>query len=220
MTSIFNTKMFPLGVGFLTLALCFSLVSAPALAQPSRRPGPPPRHYGPPPRYHYHSDIGPALAIAGIGIGVAAIANARNNRYYYQQPAVVVAPPPRPVIIERPVVVHQQVPVVIGSNGSYSDKLGVSFRIENIQIPGKRFAAARLTSDPLPDSPLYGAGLRRGDVLTRIDDSPADSLAELERHEGETLIRYIKTGTTKVLLAGIYIPTDDEFYDGGAYNAP
>ena len=218
-----------LGGSLLILALCISFVSAPALAQPPRRPGPPPHH--PPYPRRGPSDFDKALAIVGTVGAVATIANARNNSYYYHRypyrpPTVVVAPHPRPLVVERqvivetPVVVEKQVPVVVGYEGSYSPKFGTSFRIENIQIPGYRFTAARLTSDPLPDSPLHGVGLRKGDVITRLDDSPANTLAELERHEQNTLVRYIKTGTTKVLLANVYIPTDAEVLDGETYNAP
>ena len=234
MKSIVNRKVIRLGAGLLMLALCVSMVSAPAMAQPPRRPGPPPgRYYGPPPPYrpygpppHRSSDFNKALAVIGTVGAVAAIANARNNSYYYyRQPTVVVAPP-RPiivekqVIVEKPVVVERQVPVVVSGEGTYSPKLGASFRIESMQIPGYRFMAARLTSDPLPDSPLHGIGLRKGDVVTRLDDSPADTFAELERHERNTLVRYIKTGTTKVLLANVYIPTDSEVLSDETYNAP
>jgi hypothetical protein len=243
MKSMTNRKMIQLGAGFLALALCISVFSAPALAQPPRRSGPPGgRPYGPPPPpppRRGPNDLDRALAIVGTVGAVAAIASARNNSYYYNRqyypyrspysyrpPTVVVRSPPSPIVVERqvvvekPVVIERQVPVVIDSSGSYSHKLGASFRIENMQIPGYRFTAARLTSDPLPDSPLYGVGLRKGDVITRLNDSPADTLAELERHERNTLIRYIKTGTTKVLLANVYIPTETEVRGNETYYAP
>ena len=241
MKSITSRRMTRPAAGFLVLALCISMFSTPALAQPPRRPGPPlgSRPYGPPPPPPYRrgpSDLDKTLAVIGTVGAVAAIANARNNSYYYRQPyypyypyrppAIVVAPPPRPVVVERqviveqPVVIERQVPAAVGYEGSYSPKLGASFRIENMQIPGYRFTAARLMSDPVPTSPLYGIGLRRGDVITRLNDNPVDTLAELERHERSTLIRYIKTGTTKVLLANIYIPADGAVFDSETYNAP
>jgi len=220
----------------LVLALCVSVFSAPALAQRVViRPGP---TYIGHPRYHHHhhyyrvNDFDRAMAIVGT-VG-AAVAIARQNRYYHQ-PAVVVAParpmvvvtPPSPVVVQRPVVierqvvveqpviVERQVPAAAGQEGSYSPKLGAWFRIENMQLPGYRFTAARLISDPLPDSPLNNIGLRKGDVITRLNDSPADNLAELERHDRNTLVRYIKTGTTRVLLANVHIPVTTE-----VYNAP
>ena len=220
----------------LVLMLCVSLFSTPAVAQMMVRPSYGVRHYGPPPPpYPYRrgpSDFDKALAVVGTVGAIAAIANARNN--YYRQPAVVVAPQrptvvvrqPSPVIvekqvvIEKPVVVERKVPVLINSGGAFSPKLGASFCIENMQIPGYKFTAARLMSDPLSDSPLNSIGLRKGDVITRLDDSPADSLAELERHDKNTAIRYIKTGTTKVLLANIYIPTHADTFDNSSYNAP
>jgi len=126
----------------------------------------------------------------------------------------------RPVIVERQVVVERQTPVIVGSEGSYSPKLGAFFRIENMEIPGHRFTAARLMSDPVEGSPLRDIGLRKGDVITRLNDAPASTLAELERHAGNMAMRYIKTGTTRVLLANIYIPRDSEVFDSGTYHAP
>ena len=240
MTHIMHKKMLRPIAGLLVLVLCFSLISSSALAQPPRRPGPPGRPYGPPPPpppRRGPSDLDKALAIVGTVGAVAAIAN--NSRYgyyrypsypsYYRyppRPVVVVPPQPavvveRPVVVEKQVVVERQVAVPSSTAGSYSPKLGASFRIENMQIPGYKFTAARLMSDPVAGSPLYGIGLRTGDVLTRLDNNPADSLAELERHERNTTIRYIKTGTTKVLQTTIYIPTDTEVSPSGAtYNAP
>jgi len=233
MTSISNKKMVRVASAFLVVMLCISMFSAPALAQGFRRPGPPP----PPPPPRRSSDFDKALAIVGTVGAVAAIANARNNRYYYYRQPVVVQPRPvvvssppvvveRPVVvekqvvIEKPVVVERQVPVVVGSTGSYSPKLGAYVRIENMQIPGYRFTAARLTSDPAEHSPLWYLGLRKGDVITRLDNTPASTLAALEQSSGNVAMRYIKTGTTKVLLANVYIPKDGEVFDNGTYNAP
>ena len=242
MNVIINRKTSRLTAGFLVLALCFSVFSAPALAQRMvvRPPGPPfggypYRHHYYPPYYHRTSDFDRALAVIGTVGAVAAVANARHNPYYYHRyPTVVVAPPrpavvvtqPSPVIVERPVVVEKQViverqvPVVVGQEGSYSPKLGAWFRIENMQIPGYRFTAARLMSDPLPNSPLNRIGLQKGDVITRLDDTPVNTLAELERHEGGTLVRYIKTGTTKVLLANVHIPVNTNVRNNEVYHAP
>ena len=237
MKNISNRKMIRLAATFLVLVLCISVFSAPALAQGMRRPGPP--IYGPPPPRR-PSDFDRALAIVGTVGTIAAIANARNNNYYYyRQPSIVVAPPrptvvvsrppvivERPVVVEKqvvvekPVVIERQVPVLVGNEGSYSPKLGASFRIENMEIPGHRFTAARLTSEPLEDSPLRDMGLRKGDVITRLNDFPASTLVQLDMHTGNTLIRYIKTGTTKVLLANIYIPTDADVLNDGPYHAP
>lgn len=239
MTNALNRTMTRPAAVFVVLGLCVSMFTAPALAQRLMvRPlGPPPppfyggRPYGPP-SHHGHSDFDKALTVIGTVGAIAAIANARNSNYYYSpyypyaSHTVVVRPQPTPlvvekqIVIEKPVVVEQQVPVVVGANGSYSPKLGASFRIENMQIPGYKFTAARLTSDPLPDSPLNRVGLRKGDVITRLDDTPAETLAELERHSKNTLVRYIKTGTTKVLLANVYIPTDAEMRDANTYYAP
>lgn len=244
MTNIRNKHAIRLAVALLVAALCISIFSAPALAQVVvRRPGPPGgfRPYIPPypPPHRHPSDFDKALAIVGTVGTIAAIANSRNNNYYYRQPTVIVTPPrpavvvtrppvvvERPVVvekqivIEKPVVVERQVPVVVGNEGSYSPKLGAHFRIENMEIPGYRFTAARLTSDPGEGSPLRDMGLRKGDVITRLDDSPASTLATLEQFSGNIAMRYIKTGTTKVLLANIYIPKDTEGFNSGTYHAP
>ena len=233
MKSMMKRKWIRLVASLLILALCFSMVSPSGLAQPPRRPGPPlygGRPYGPPPPpiRRGPSDFDKALAVIGTVGAVAAIANSSRYNYYRYPARTVVVTPPRPavvveqpVVVEKQVVVERQVAVPVGQEGSYSSKLGASFRIEKVQIPGYRFTAARLTSDPLEGSPLYSAGLRQGDVITRLDNNPADTLAELERHEKNTLVRYIKTGTTKVLLANVYIPTDAEILaEGEHYHAP
>ena len=75
-------------------------------------------------------------------------------------------------------------------------------------------------SDPVEGSPLRDVGLRKGDVITRLNDAPTSTLAELEQHTGNMAIRYIKTGTTKVVLANIYISRDTEVFDSGTYHAP
>jgi len=103
--------------------------------------------------------------------------------------------------------------VIDGADGAYSPKMGASFTIESMQIPGYSFTAARLTCDPVEGSPLHDIGLREGDVITRIGGTPVDALQVLEKHERDTEIRYIKAGTEKVLLATIYIPTDEEFFE-------
>jgi len=233
MKNISNNKTSRLAAACLAAALCMSMLSAPVLAQPGfRRPGPPPgyRPYGPPPPPHRHpNDFDKALAIVGTVGAIAAIAS-RNNYYYYRQPAVVVSRPPvivekpvvveRPVVIEKPVVIEHQIPVSVSNDGSYSSALGAFFRIENMEIPGHKFTAARLMSEPAANSPLRDMGLRKGDVITRIDNNSVSTLAELERHTGNTQIRYIKTGTTKVLLANIYIPKETDVFNGGKYYAP
>jgi hypothetical protein len=200
----------------------FSVLSVlPAIAQPGRFHGPPP----PPHHHHGPSDFDKALGVIGAVGAVAAIANGYSPYGYYRHsPAVVVVPPrpstvvvERPVVVEKPVIVERQVfiekpvsAIPVQSSDYYSPKLGAMFMIQNMKIPGYTFTAARLTSDPIEGSPLNVIGLRKGDVVTRLDDEAVDSLQELERHEKNTLIRYIKTGTTKVQLAKIYIPTDKE----------
>ncbi|MDR1140736.1 MAG: hypothetical protein LBL62_03520 [Planctomycetaceae bacterium] len=217
-------KMF--SIRWITGVLVFVVFSAlsvlPAIAQPGRFHGPPP-----PPHHHHHgpSDFDKTLGVIGAVGAVAAIANGYSPYGYYRHsPTVVVVPPrqstviaERPFVIEKPVVVERQViiekpvsTIPVRSSDYYSPKLGAMFIIQNMKIPGFAFTAARLTSDPIEGSPLNAIGLRRGDVVTRLDNDLTDSLEELERHEKDTIVRYIKTGTTKVQLARIYIPTTKE----------
>ena len=220
-----------------SLILAFTAFSVtPVTAQPGRGPRPsfgrpvPP----PPPHHHHHrgpSDFDKALGVIGAVGAVAAIANGYTPYGYYRhsRPVVVVPQQPSTVIVERPVVVEKEVivekPVYATPslpNDYYSPKLGATFKIQNMQIPGYKFTAARLTSDPLEGSPLADIGLVKGDVITRLDDDTVNRLEVLERHEKATLVRYIKTGTTKVKLGRIYIPTDEDLtpVESETYYAP
>ena len=78
-------RMFRLVAGLLMLALCFSLFSASALAQP-RRPVPPGRPFGPPPPPppHRTSSLDRTLAIVGAAGAVATAVN--TSRYGYRYP--------------------------------------------------------------------------------------------------------------------------------------
>ncbi len=186
------------------------------------------------------------MGVIGAVGAVAAIANGYTPYGYhrYSRPVVVVPSRPATVVVDRPVVVEKVVdrpvvverivekPVYVDSrpmpvdssqpNDYYSPKLGASFKIQNMQIPGYRFTAARLTSDPLEGSPLAELGLTKGDVITRLNNDPVNKLDILERHEKATMIRYIKTGTTRVRQGRIYIPTHAELAppDEETYFAP
>ena len=136
-------------------------------------------------------------------------------------PRPIFIAPPLPVVVERPVYVETPttVTVVTNTGDHYSSKLGATFVIQNMQIPGYRFTAARLTSTPQEGSPLETLGLRKGDVITRLNDESVNSLAVLERYEGSTAVRYIRTGTTRVRLGTIYIPTNSQS-DSDGFVAP
>ena len=125
-----------------------------------------------------------------------------------------------PVYIDNPnaVVQHIDPPVdfdlllPMEPEDAFSPKMGALFRLEHMEIPGYSFTAARLSHDPLEGSPLYELGLQKGDVITRVGGTPVDALEVLEQHEKEVGIRYIKADTTRVMLANIYIPTDEELW--------
>ena len=188
-------------------------------------------HY-PPPRRGL-SDFEKTLLIIGTVGRVAALTHhTPYSPYYYYRyhysPSVVVVDRPvfveTPVIIEKTVVVEQSAaaPASYGGlpteadsipmegEGMYSLKMGASFEIEYMQIPGYCFMAARLMSDPVEGSPLYEFGLQAGDVITRLGGIPVDTLEVLETQEGNLEIRYIKSGSERVLLGNIYVPTEEE----------
>lgn len=213
----------------ITFLLIVGLTGAavmPAYAQYGYRPRPP----FPPPHYshrHHHDDWGKALGIMGAVGVAAAFANrysAPYPRYRYYDPSVVVVPSRPTVVVEKPIVVEKPVvierPITSFSDGYFSTNLGAAFRMERMQIPGYQFTAARLTSDPVPGSPLHRIGLRNRDVITRLDNEAVDSLNVLERHERNTAVRYIKTGTTRVQLGRIYIPAAGELRRREQYYAP
>ncbi|MDR1485727.1 MAG: hypothetical protein LBT09_13010 [Planctomycetaceae bacterium] len=205
-----------------------------AQAQISIRVGGHPSHHGGyrhhPPYHghgHHHNDFDRTVRVLGAVGSIVAAANGYSRYDYYpRRPVVVVPPQPvvvtqplsplvveKPVVVEKRVIVERQVPVVLPTdtlpsknNDYYSPKLGANFVIQNMQIPGYTFKAARLTSNPVAGSPLNVIGLVNGDVITRLDNESVDSINVLEKHEANTVIRYIKTGTTKVLLGKIYIP--------------
>jgi hypothetical protein len=173
------------------------------------------------------SDFEKTLRIIGALGRVAAIANHAPYapyyyyRYHYGRPPVVVVEQPviveKHIVVETPVIVDRHVIVPSepeglqdDNEGLYSLKLGASFNLESMQIPGYVFTAARLTSDPVEGSPLHELGLREGDAITRLGGTAVNELEVLEQQEGNTEIRFIKKNTEKVLLANVYIPTDDE----------
>ena len=81
---------------------------------------------------------------------------------------------------------------------------------------------AATAAHQIEGSPLAAIGLVKGDVVTRLDNDSVSSFDVLERHERNTLIRYIKSGTTKVRQDRIYIPADDEMpvLEDETYYAP
>jgi hypothetical protein len=64
----------------------------------------------------------------------------------------------------------------LNDEGLFSLKLGATFVIESMQIPGYNFMAARLTADPVEGSPLHDIGFQEGDVITRLGGTPVDTL--------------------------------------------
>ena len=213
--------------GLLATTVC------PVVAQPGRvmvRPGyrpfpppPPPRPYYPP-YYRGPSDFDKAMRIVGGVAAVTAAATGYYSPYYHNRVIVVPASPSvvveKQVVVERPVYIEKR-DVPLTSSDYYSPVLGATFVIQNMQIPGHQFTAARLTSTPLEGSPLEVLNLRKGDVITRLNNESVNSLAVLERHDGSTAVRYIRSGTTKVLMGTIYIPTSADLRNNsGKYIAP
>lgn len=101
-------------------------------------------------------------------------------------------------------------PQVTQAVGGYcSARLKGCFLAQRMRLNGFRFIGARITS-LAPDSPLHALGLQVGDVITRLDGVPIKTgmiydpisqtrrLPQMERHYGQTRVRYIRTGTKVV----------------------
>jgi hypothetical protein len=105
----------------------------------------------------------------------------------------------------------------IDDNGQlayFSPRLGARFVIQRITLPQHgTFNAARLVSEPEPDSPLLQIGLRQGDVITRLDGTPVTITRELERHILETTVRYIRAGKSTVQQGQVFIQQHHYFDD-------
>ena len=83
--------------------------------------------------------------------------------------------------------------------GYYSQKLKCTFNLEQISLQQYgTFTAVRIASQPDQYSPLRTIGLTLGDVVTRLDGTPITNYAELDRHNGQTYVRFIKQGTQQV----------------------
>lgn len=122
-----------------------------------------------------------------------------------------------------------QAPALIGQPPSayqtigayYSPALKAQFRIEQFFLPAYgTFVAARMVSEPDFDSPLRGAGLAAGDVITRLDGVRVTNLGELERHFDSTVVRFIKTGTTFPRDAHIFIDLGGGYPPLAGVNVP
>lgn len=82
------------------------------------------------------------------------------------------------------------------TGGHFSWRLGARFDLQPMRIPGHEFTAARIVTHPVAGSPLRQLGLRRGDVITRLDGRRVLSYQELENHHLYTTVRYIRQGTS------------------------
>ncbi len=99
------------------------------------------------------------------------------------------------------------------SGAYYSHTLRAEFLIQKMRIPGHVFLAARIVSPPEEGSPLHQIGLGVGDVVTRLDGVPVRDVSELDRHYGETFVRYIRQGTTRVRNGVIDLDASEETLD-------
>ena len=75
---------------------------------------------------------------------------------------------------------------------TYSRTLGGRFYLDTFGLPGhgRQSAVCVITLDS--DSPLHAAGVRPGDIITRLDNIRVTSLGRLERHYCWTTIRYFR----------------------------
>lgn len=86
-------------------------------------------------------------------------------------------------------------------NDYYSQNLGARFTIQQVTVPGYATVwSALLTSQPSENSPLLGAALQQGDMITRLDGKLVTTYAELDNHFDWTTVRYLRQGQ--------YLPQD------------
>ncbi len=108
---------------------------------------------------------------------------------------------------------------MVTGGGMCAESLVASFLIQRMSITrmGQYVLCwgARITSIDR-DSPLKNLGVRSGDVITRLDGIRIDNgmfrnsrgeivAPELDRHFGGTEVRFIVSGTSKVLIGQILI---------------
>lgn len=115
---------------------------------------------------------------------------------------------------DGPKVVRQ---VIIDDNagsGYFSSRLGAKFEIGQFFLPGHgHYRGARLTTMPVPGSPLAQANLRLGDVITRLDGVRVLDSLELENHHLDTTVRIVRAGSHRVEQRVIWIDPDRYFHD-------
>jgi len=87
----------------------------------------------------------------------------------------------------------------------YSDSLRAWFVVRRFRRGNVEFPGARLVSDPEYASPLEVIPIRRGDIITRLDDIRVRTVWELERHYAETSVRWVQRNTGNVRIGMIYI---------------
>lgn len=111
--------------------------------------------------------------------------------------------------VVNPTLVAQPRPMVVDSY--YSPRLRANLHLERMSIPGQVFYGARIVGMEW-DSPLRHLHLQLGDVVTRLDGIPVSmnmyrvggpegywALPQIEKHYGHTEVRYIRSGTTRVV---------------------
>jgi hypothetical protein len=129
----------------------------------------------------------PAALLLALGVEQAAA-------QYRQAPAPAPAPnAPQYRQVPAPM------PTPMPPGAYYSWRMQASFVVQPIDLspygwPGYR-PVAQLVSMPLPFSPLSRIGLTPGDMITRLDDIPIRTYADLDNHYTLTKITFIRQGT-------------------------
>lgn len=106
--------------------------------------------------------------------------------------------------------------IIIDQNdgqGYFSSRLGARFQIDTYFLPGfGHYRGAKLTTMPVPGSPLAQANLQLGDVITRLDGIPVQNNRSLENHHLDTNVRFVKAGSHRVGRASIWIEPERFFH--------
>lgn len=98
----------------------------------------------------------------------------------------------------------------------YSPSLGAKFYWDRFNFPGYGTQWAACVESLDDDSPLHQAGVRPGDIVTRLDDVRIRSLRELDRHYCWTTIRFFRShgdnpyrGDRSCYDRKVHIPSSD-----------
>lgn len=103
----------------------------------------------------------------------------------------------------------------------FSSQLGCRLKIEVVTLHDLgSFTCAKLTSNPVPGSPLAELGLVRGDMITRLNGNRIHNRADLQCQTGDIVCRYVTAVDCQVLEDTICLHAGVQFSEHGGSLAP